>query len=744
MTSEPDALPGPGSSLETASLEIAVDDVIEDQDQFYILATSSLLQERRHVLKDGDSFAVFDMQGDIAPFGAGEQGYFHRGTRHLSLLRQTINGQRPLLLSSRVREQNDLFGADLTNPDQVRDGVVFFPRDVLHIYRSRFLWDGHWYERLRIANYGLATISATLMVEFGTDYADIFEVRGIKRARRGRQLPASVDSDAVRLAYEGLDGALRGTVLRFDPAPTELTADRARFHVELAPQQVRTLTLTIACEGPEGRGLTRSYDEASELAAASVSARRQTWCKVFTANEQFNEWCNRSAADVQMMTSDLPTGSYVYAGVPWFSTPFGRDGIITALEGLWANPDLARGTLAYLAATQAVASDAAQDAEPGKILHETRTGEMARLGEVPFGRYYGSVDSTPLFVILAGYYYRRTGDRDFIAGLWDHVDRALGWIDKYGDVDGDGFVEYARRNPTGLVHQGWKDSSDSVSHRDGTLAEGPIALCEVQGYVFEARRQGARLAALLGLEDRARTLLRQAKELRERFDRAFWRDDLGTYALALDGSKRPCEVRSSNAGHCLFTGIAHPRRARRVAATLMDQAFFTGWGLRTLAAGEVRYNPMSYHNGSIWPHDNALVGAGFARYGMRAPVARILAGLFDASLFVDRYRMPELFCGFHRRPGEGPTLYPVACSPQAWSGGAVFMLLEAMLGLSIDGAARRITIHNGMLPEFLPHVQIQGLRVGKGSVDLALERQPRDLGVQVERNDAKAEILVVQ
>jgi glycogen debranching enzyme len=723
--------------------EEAVDDIIQYQEQFYILATSSLLQERRHVLKDGDSFAVFDMQGDVAPFGAGEQGYFHAGTRHLSRLRQTINGQRPLLLSSRVREENDLFGADLTNPDQVREGVVFFPRDVLHIYRSRFLWDGHWYERLRIANYGLATISATLTLEFGADYADIFEVRGLKREHRGTMLPPLVDVASVRLAYEGLDGAVRATMLLFDPAPTAVEADRVCYHVELARDQARILNLTIRCEGPESHGPTRAYDEACGAAAVRGSTRRRRWCHLFTENEQFNEWCNRSAADIRMMTSEMPTGAYVYAGVPWFSTPFGRDGIITALQVLWLDPDLARGTLAYLAVTQALAISPEQDAEPGKILHETRAGEMARLREVPFGQYYGSVDATPLFVILAGHYYARTGDREFIAGLWDHIDRALRWIDEHGDVDGDGFVEYARRNPTGLVHQGWKDSSDAVSHSDGTLAEGPIALCEVQGYVFEAKRQGARLAGLLGLEERARVLAGDARALRARFDRAFWSEELGTYALALEGRKRRCDVRASNAGHCLFTGIVPPARARRVAETLMSDAFFTGWGVRTLAATEVRYNPMSYHNGSVWPHDNALIGAGFARYGMRPAAARILAGLFDASLFVDRYRMPELFCGFRRRSGEGPTLYPVACSPQAWSAGAVFMLLQAMLGLSVDGPARRVTIRSGLLPEFLPRVRIEGLRIGNGSVDLVLERHAKDIGVQVERNDAKAEVVVI-
>jgi glycogen debranching enzyme len=721
-----------------------VDDVIQYQDRFYILGTSSLLQEQRHVLKDGDSFAVFDVRGDIAPYGAGEQGYFHRGTRHLSFLRQTINGRRPLLLSSGVREHNDVFRADLSNPDQAREGLVIVQRDLLHMYRARFLWDGHWYERLRIMNYGLARVSAGLTIEFAADYADIFEVRGSIRPRRGRLLTPSIEGHAIRLAYEGLDGATRATVLLFDPFPAHVFPDRAEVDIDLAPRQSSTLDLTIRCEGPEGSGRTRSYDEASETASLSLMQRRRGWCTLFTANEQFNEWCNRSATDVQIMTSEMPTGPYVYAGVPWFSTPFGRDGIITALQSLWMNPDLARGTLAYLASMQAAAFNPEQDAEPGKILHEARDGEMARLGEVPFGRYYGSVDSTPLFVVLAGWYYERTGDREFAAELWPYIDRALRWIDEHGDRDGDGFVEYARQTPTGLVHQGWKDSTDAVMHADGTLADAPIALCEVQAYVYEARRQGARLAALLGWSDRAVALTRAAEDLRTKFERAFWCDELGSYALALDGHKRPCRTRASNAGQCLFAGIADPARARRVADMLMDDTFYSGWGIRTLAADQVRYNPMSYHNGSVWPHDNALIGAGLARYGFRGAVTRLLGGMFDASLFVDRYRMPELFCGFHRRPGEGPTLYPVACSPQAWSAGAVFMLVQGILGLSIDGAARRITMNNGVLPEFVPQVRVQNLRVGEGTVDLLLERYPHDVGVVVERNDAGAEIVVVK
>ena len=331
--------------------------------------------------------------------------------------------------------------------------------------------------------------------------------------------------------------------------------------------------------------------------------------------------------------------------------------------------------LEYLAATQADCVDEARDAEPGKILHETRDSEMARLGEVPFGMYYGSVDATPLFVILAGAYYERTGDRAFLEALWPNVERALGWIDRYGDRDGDGFVEYARRSPTGLIQQGWKDSQDSIFHADGSLADAPIALCEVQAYVYDARRRAATLADALGFGGKADALRREAEALRIYFEERFWCEAESTYAIALDGHKRPCRVRTSNAGHCLFGGIASPDRARRVAEGLTGPDMFSGWGVRTVASAESRYNPMSYHNGSVWPHDNGLIAAGLSRYHFDDLVATPLAALFDASGTMDGQRLPELFCGFHRRAGEGPTLYPVACSPQAWAAGAVFHLI---------------------------------------------------------------------
>jgi glycogen debranching enzyme len=721
-------------------------DVIKIEEKYYILATTARVSGTSSVLKDGDTFAVFDPLGDIVSAGLGEQGLYHDGTRFLSNLQLRLNADRPLLLSSRTSRDNLVFGADLTNRDVVQEGRVTLHKDVVHIFRSRFLKDGVAYERVRLANYSGTHIRLMLGYDFDADFADIFEVRGTERVRRGVLLSPKVFDNAVELSYRGLDDAIRRTRLEWSVPPDRLTSTWVQFEIELKPQETLPLELMVACE-PNSRPRTSpgKYDDAFvELTATDVSAR-VGYASVQSSNHQFNEWLTRSMSDVRMMITNTPAGQYPYAGVPWFNTAFGRDGIITALQLLWINPSIAAGVLRFLADTQATALVPEQDAEPGKILHETRGGEMAALHEVPFGRYYGSIDSTPLFVLLAGAYFGRTADRTLIDNLWGNIEAAIGWIDQYGDRDGDGFVEYARRTSRGLVQQGWKDSHDSVFHANGDMAEPPIALAEVQSYVYGARKAAAMLARVRGDDKQAAEQDAKAEQLRVRFESAFWVEDLGTYALALDGEKRPCKVRSSNAGQCLLTGIASTDRARRVAASLLDQDLFSGWGIRTLAAGEARYNPMSYHNGSVWPHDNSLIAAGCARYGFNTHVQPILAGLFEASLYFENHRLPELFCGFHRRSGEGPTNYPVACSPQAWAAGSAFLLLQSALGLTIDAPARRIHIAGACLPDSLDKLMIRDLAVRDDArIDLVFERHDDDVGVRVLKRNGQIDVTVTK
>jgi glycogen debranching enzyme len=581
-------------------------------------------------------------------------------------------------------------------------------------------------------------------LRFAADFVDIFEVRGTHRARRGTLLPPAVEEGELVLRYAGLDHVARATRIAFHPAPERLAPGHADFDVTLVPREHWTILCTVACEGSAAPPARLSETDGLAALHAHLAAGGAEHCQIESSDALFNDWVRRSMADLHMMITGTPHGPYPYAGVPWYNTAFGRDGIVTAFQLLWIYPSLARGVLAYLAATQAAEAAPERDAEPGKILHETRGGEMAALGEIPFARYYGTVDATPLFVALAGAYYDRTGDLEFIASIWTSLERALTWIETCGDRDGDLFVEYARRTPEGLAQQGWKDSHDSVFHADGRPAPAPIALCEVQGYVYDAWQQAAKLSRLLGHADRARRLDERAAALRESFERRYWDEEIGTYVLALDGEKRPCQVRTSNAGHCLFSGIASEGRAARTADTLFEDDMYSGWGIRTLSAREARYNPMSYHNGSIWPHDNSLIASGFGRYGLTARAARLLEDFYAASLFMDLHRLPELFCGFRRRQAEGPTLYPVACAPQSWAAGAVFLLLQACFGLSIDAAGRRVSFRRSSLPSFLKWVRITNLRVGDGSVDLALEQHPLDVGLRILATTGDIEIVAVK
>ncbi|WOJ91344.1 amylo-alpha-1,6-glucosidase [Methylocapsa polymorpha] len=718
-----------------------VGDAAVELPQHYIETETSLVQRALRSLKHDNAFAVFDDYGDIGVAGPGPEGLYFNDTRFLSWCELRFEGKRPLLLSSVVQDDNAALSVDLANPDVHADGAITLPRDTISIERTKFLWQAVCYERIRFHNYSDHSRRFRIDICFGADFRDLFEVRGESRAKRGK-VDTRLLKTGVEFLYQGLDNLKRKTELRFWPEPVRLEANRASFEFNLAPNERGSLCISALCQDrnqPKFIDFSRAYRDRRR----DIRAKTSGIATVESSNDLFNELCCRSISDLYMLISRTPYGLYPYAGIPWYSTTFGRDGIITAMLLLWVDPNIAKGVLNFLAATQAKTFDAGADAEPGKILHETRNGEMAVLGEVPFKLYYGTVDATPLFIMLAGMYFDRTGDAETIAALWPNIMAALNWIDAFGDKDGDGFVEYARQCETGLANQGWKDSYDSIFHADGALAEGPIALCEVQGYVFSAKMHAAKLARQQRELDLENRLLAQAQALQAKFDAAFWCEDLGVYALALDGRKKPCKVKTSNAGHALFTGIAAPERAPKLVQTLLGPNLFSGWGIRTVASGEARYNPISYHNGSVWPHDNALIALGFARYGFARQASRIFSAMFEAASYQELRRLPELFCGFIRRPHRGPTAYPVACAPQAWAAATPFAFLAACLGMDL---LYRDLIHfiEPILPDFLDHVEISQLSLRNSRLDIKFQRHGDDVALNVLSRTGDVKVMLVK
>jgi glycogen debranching enzyme len=708
-----------------------------DENSEEIKATTSLIDRALRNLKHGHAFAVLDSFGDIGSVADTPEGVFYRDTRHLSRSLLTVNGLRPLLLSSTAHDDKTAISVDLTNPDMECDGA-WLPRDTIFIERTKFLWRGSLYERIGLRNYDVMARRIRLELTFDADFRDLFEVRGMERKSRGSSRFATRDS-GIEFSYSGLDTVQRKTFLRFSPKPSRVAGKTVSFDVSLAPREQASFFAVYDCEGRPAR-------ELNTFAAAYRSLRRErsrltrSAARIESSNHVFNEVIGRATSDLYMLATPSANGIYPFAGIPWYSTIFGRDGILTAILVLWIDPAFARGVLLSLAATQAVKFDAAADAQPGKILHEQRFGEMANLREVPFGLYYGTVDATPLFVLLAGLYFERTGDRETVESIWPNIEAALNWIDEFGDLDGDGFVEYQVQAENGLRNQGWKDSGDSIFHADGEFARGPTALCEVQAYVYAAKRAISETAEALGKALLAATLKRQAQELQDRFEATFWCEELNTYAIALDGKKTPCRVQSSNAGHVMFCGLAAPQRARAVAKTLLNPNNFSGWGIRTLGADQARYNPMSYHNGSIWPHDNALIALGLAQYGMKAEAAALFEAMFSVATHQESRRLPELFCGFLRKRNRGPTSYPVACSPQAWAAATHFGLLSACLGLRVQQAGRMIEFDKPVLPEFIDDLTIRNLGSPEAAADLRISRAGAALHVDVV--DRKGDVAV--
>jgi len=686
---------------------------------FYILASSLASHRSTRVLAGGESFALLDAGGDILESPLEALGFFHRDTRYLSRFELKIANQVPYLLNSYLSDDNAQLRINLTNPDlDGRSEAAGLARNSIQIERSWVLDRAQMFHQVIIRSYAPAPVTMELDFAYGADFADMFEVRGTKRPRRGEFFPPAVKSGSVRLSYRGLDGIMRFTEILFDPPPPTLGSSDASYLLNLQPDEPMTLEVRITgdTEPSTGKPPTRRvFKDVREARHQEIAGLQAGYARISTSNELMDSLLRASYADLAMISSRTERGYFTLGGIPWFATLFGRDSIITALSMLPFNPSLARGTLRMLASLQGSEVSEARDEQPGKIVHEIRDGEMARTGEVPFARYYGSVDSTPLFLWLLGRYVAVTGDLELAHELWPKAQLALEWIERWGDRDGDGYVEYSRETPGGLANQGWKDSWDAISHADGTLAAPPIALCEVQGYVYAAQLAIAEVATRLGRDGVADRLRGRAEKLKAAFARDFWLEEEQTVALALDADKRPCRVMSSNAAHCLAAGLLDGDRAAALSARLLADDMFSGWGLRTLGAGERRYNPMSYHNGSVWPHDNGVAAMGLARAGNSAGVLKLLGGLFDTAVQLHTGSLPELLCGFKRESNLAPVPYPVACHPQAWSAASVFMVLQALLGIEVRGFECRLVIDRPMLPPWLDWLRVEDLEVGEGS-----------------------------
>jgi glycogen debranching enzyme len=737
------------------------------------------------VLKHGNLFLLSDPFGDIHPDSRG-LGLYDLDTRVLSCAVLRINGVRPTLLRAQAAA-NHISTIQLTNPELRRDPAIKQGAEealalrAISVTRRRWIGGG-LAEHIDLTNYSAATQHIELDLELDADAADIFEVRGRIRPRRGTYYPTEATPGSLVFAYEGLDGLIRRTTVAFSPEVSELGPSdrtsptggegsaRVRWSLDVEPGARASVRWEVSTELVTAPG--RHYTEATPMRLArSVTsgdaedaARHglQEIAEPAAAEAEYGQWndrcarirsdgelldlaLRRSIADLRLLRNDGPNlgEHYVAAGIPWFTTLFGRDSIITSLQVLPFMPDIARETLKVLADWQATEDDPSRDMEPGKILHELRIGELARTGELPHRPYYGSIDSTPLWLILLDETYRWTGDLELVRSLWPNALAALEWIDRYGDLDGDGFVEYQRRTPDGLLNQGWKDSGDAIRHRDGSLAEAPIALVEIQGYVYDAKRRMASLAERLGDKPLSRHLAAEAAELQARFDKAFWMEDAQFYAVALDRHKRQVGTITSNPGHALWSGIVPPERVDAVVDRLLDPSMDCGWGIRTYATGQPGYNPVGYHTGTVWPHDNALIAAGMKRAGRHDAADRVASRIFEAAQHSPDFRLPELFCGYDRGLADVPVPYPVACSPQAWSAATALSLLQTMLGMHADAARDLLELDRPHLPAWLGKVTVHDLQVGERTVDLLFHRwRGNTTSAEVLRRDGPLELVI--
>jgi glycogen debranching enzyme len=696
------------------------------------------------VIKDDRTFLVTDRMGNVPEGNSAALGLYHRDTRFLSGLELDVSGLDPVLLHSST-ERNYSQIVELTYPFETIDVEGVHRKENVSVQRFRVL-SGSLFERIRVRNFGTKVRAISLTVDFDADFLDVFEIRGLVRERSGQRQEPQVDRSRVTLAYRGLDGEVRTTTIRFSPAPDDLDQSRGVFELKARPGEDLEIVVEVVPEVGSEAAPRMSMQQAEDRLGREYGRWRKRCTRFRTTNVQLSRFVDRAILDLRMLQSgpEHDGAASIDAGIPWYATLFGRDALITAYQALGVNPSLAWTALRALAELQGDRVDEWRDEEPGKILHEIRVGELAGAGEIPHTPYYGSVDATPLWLSVLHAAYRWTGDLDAVRALWPNVLAALRWIDDHGDRDGDGFVEYERASSQGLVNQGWKDSGDAICHPDGTAAEPPIALVEVQGYVFQAKQNVARLARDLGEEDLAERLDAEAAELKQRFNRAFWIDELGYYALALDGRKRQVRTVTSNPGHCLWSRIVDEDKAPRVVRRLLSSTLASGWGIRTLAAKQQAYDPIGYHTGTVWPHDNALIAHGMRRYGFDREARQVLDQLAAAGAFFAYARYPELFCGFSADEVPVPVEYPVACRPQAWASAAPLLMVRSYGGLSADAPNGRLYIDRPHLPGWLDRIEVLGMRVGAARLDLVFTNREGVTATEVPRKDGEIEVLIRQ
>lgn len=721
----------------------------------YIPSSALLTGIPKVSFKDNRAFAVLDTLGESPRMYSqnSELGFYFNDTRYLAIWEMTLNGIRPVALAHELRFGGNTVVFSMTNRDFEKiSGAERIPRDTFLIRRILTLYQDCLFETVEIKNFDRQSHSLQIEQWAGGRFDDVFEVRGYPRARRGKMLsPLETwenDHRITVLQYEGLDNRVRRTFIRrlFPAEKIRLSPALAGYftRVEIPSKGIVALKTIVSFDHPSdcqfggrhyGQVSITEKMKALEMESANLPLSSLTFQ---TDNNIVARAIANAQTDIFMLLTEEPSKIlYPYAGIPWFSAPFGRDGIITAYQMLPWYPNLAKGVLDYAFETLGKNHDPFTDEQPGKVFHELRRGEMSETREVPFIPYYGSVDSTPLCLILLHEYICWTLDLEKLREWWPDALRALSWI-------GSNFLEYYKLSPSGLINQGWKDSHDSIMHADGRLAAAPIKLCEVQAYSFRARMGMAALAKLLGENELAAKLRLEALQFRARFSEEFWDFKEGFAHLALDGKDQPCRVRSSNMGQCLWGQILFPDQAKKIVSHLMSDAMFSGYGIRTLADTEVAYNPLSYHNGSIWPHDNSLIMEGMRNYGFNSDLERLalaLIGVLEAS---DDFRLPELYCGFRKRNEAPPIPYEVACKPQAWAAGAVFLMLKSMLGLSMDVDQNYLVVNSPRLTSKLSWFEVRGLKGRDWELDLVFRRSQGGTKVDVSRKSGSVRVLKVK